>query len=102
MSFSILMKIYPYPQQNENKAFRSSLMSTSGPPAKSVVLGCFTASRSSYIAVIDRINGFPSLPRHFAGLNFRSSVHQLKSNRIWAMQQNKDTKHRSESTMTSI
>lgn len=62
-----------------------------------MVWGCFAASGPGQLAIIDgKINS--QVNQDILQENVRLSVHQLKLNRSWVMQQDNDPKHRSKST----
>ena len=62
-----------------------------------MVWGCFAASGPGQLAIIDgKMNS--QVFQDILQENVRLSVHQLKLNRSWVMQQDSDAKHRGKST----
>ena len=62
-----------------------------------MVYGCFAASRSRWLAIIDGTMN-SGLYQNILQKYVRASVCELKLNRKWVMQQDNDPKHTSKST----
>ncbi|MGH0168425.1 UNVERIFIED_CONTAM: hypothetical protein FKN15_054889 [Acipenser sinensis] len=62
-----------------------------------MVWGCFAASRPGQLSIIDTTMN-AALYQKILEENVRPSVHELKLNRKWVMQQDNDPKHTSRST----